>query len=181
MILLVSGLGLAEGVTHAGAQISAPAISRSDSLRNYVGGGASIGTHYNQEDNYFWGLTADYGRRLGPLWSVSSSLAFDQEHDRPPTGPKTVVNTFNLVVAINATVTRWLTLTTGVGKGFLDDDNPDQKLKFTDGDWATGLAAGILLPKPPFSDAWNLSVAWEWNLTKKAPSVSSDLAVSWSF
>ena len=77
---------------------------------------------------------------------------------------------------MNYVLSRLLTLTTGLGKGFLDDDNRDREMRFTSGDLGTGLALGINLP-----DLLGLSVAWEWNITQKEPTVSVDLTFGWSF
>jgi len=70
-----------------------------------------------------------------------------------------------------------------LGKGFLDDDNKDNKLEFTNGDLGTGIALGIKLPDFPWTDRDSivLSAAWEWNITEKEPSVSIDLTFGWSF
>ena len=181
-IVLVGTLALLAGGSAVRAQISAPAINRRGAFHNSVGVGASVGTPY-ERDAYFWGLSADYTRVIGLPWSVTASITFDQEHDQPQGAPKTVVNTFTFVLTINWSVARWVTLTTGLGKGFLDDDNPAKQLEFTSGDWSTGLAVGVSLPDLPFTvrDAFTLSAAWEYNLTKSEPMLSVDLGGSWSF
>jgi hypothetical protein len=175
VVLLVAAPG-------ATAQISAPAINRDAQFHNTVGVGASIGSPY-ERDAWFWGLSADYTRLIAGPWSASASLTFDQESDRSDSQAEAVVNTFTLVVTANWSAAHWMTLTTGLGKGFLDDDNSSGELQFTSGDWGTGIAAGFSLPDLPFTvrDAVSLSVAWEYNLTKREPIVSSDLAFSWSF
>ena len=181
-IVLVGTLALLASGSAARAQISAPAINRDVAFRNSVGVGVSVGSPY-QRDAYFWGLTADYTRVIGLPWSVTASITFDQEHEQPEGAPKTVVNTFTFVATINWSGTHWVTLTTGLGKGFLDDDNPAKRLELTNGDWSTGLAVGISLPDLPFTvrDAFTLSVAWEYNFTKNEPILSTDLGASWSF
>ena len=147
-IVLVGTLALLASGSAARAQISAPAINWDAAFHNSVGLGASVGTPY-ERDAYFWGLTADYTRVIGLPWSVTASITFDQEHDQPQAAPKTVVNTFTFVATINWSAARWITLTTGLGKGFLDDDNLAQQLAFTNGDLSTGLAVGLKLPDLP--------------------------------
>ena len=166
----------------ATAQVSAPAINRDASFYNSIGIGVSVGSPY-ERDAWFWGLSADYTRLISGPWSASASLTFDQESDRVDSHSESVVNTFTLVLTVNWSAARWATLTTGLGKGFLDDDNSSGNLEFTDGDWGTGIALGISLPDLPFTvrDAVGLSIAWEYNLTQREPIVSSDLAFSWSF
>jgi hypothetical protein len=181
-LVLPATLALLACVSTARAQVSAPAINRDVTFHNSVGFAGSVGTPYTR-DAYFWGLSADYTRVIAPPWSTTASIAFDQEHDQPQEGPKTVVNTFTIVATVNWSATRWVTLTTGVGKGVLNDDKPAKRLEFTNGDWSTGLAAGISLPDLPFTprDAFTLSLAWEYNLTKREPILSTDLGGSWSF
>jgi hypothetical protein len=181
-VVLAGTLAILACASGARAQISAPAINRDVDFHNSIGAGASVGSPY-QRDAYFWGLTVDYNRVIHLPWSVSASIAFDQEHEQPEAGPKAVVNSFTFVLTISWSAARWVTLTTGLGKGFLDDDNAANTLEFTSGDWGTGLAVGLSLPDLPFTprDAFTLSAAWEWNITKSEPIVSTDLGFSWSF
>ena len=182
-IALLATLASLAGVSTARAQISAPAINRDAVFDNSVGLGVSVGTPYTR-DAYFWGLSADYVRVIKLPWSVAASIMFDREHDKPQGDPETVVNTFTFALTVNWSAARWATLTTGLAKGFLDDDNPNQRLEFiTNGDWSTGLSLGISLPDLPFTvrDAFTLSAAWEYNLTKREPILSVDLGASWSF
>ncbi len=166
----------------ASAQVRAPAINRDAAFDNSIGVGVSVGSPY-ERDAWFWGLTADYTRLLAPPWSMSVSLAYDQESDSSGNQAEQIVNTFTLVATVNWSAARWVTLTTGLGKGFLDDAGSSGALGFTDGDWGTGIAAGISLPNLPFTvrDAVTLSVSWEYNLTNREPVVSTDLAFGWSF
>ncbi len=159
----------------ARAQIIAPAIDPEDPEKNIMAAGVSVGTPYLR-DAVFWGLSADYTRVIASRWSASFALTYDQEHDRPANRPSKTVNTFTAVGTVNYVLSRLLTLTTGLGKGFLDDDNRDREMRFTSGDLGTGLALGINLP-----DLLGLSVAWEWNITQKEPTVSVDLTFGWSF
>ena len=108
----------------AHAQITAPAVNRDVSFMNAFGLGASIGTPY-QRDAYFWGLTLDYMRVIRRPWSVTTSLNFDQEHEE---GSSPAVNTFTLVATINWSASRLFTFTTGLGKGFIDDNNSERSV-----------------------------------------------------
>ena len=95
---------------------------------------------------------------------MSLALTYDQERDRPRNRPSKTVNAFAAVGTVDCTLSRLLTVTTGLGLGFLDDDNSDRELRFTRGDLATGIATGFNLP-----GRWGLSVAWEWNVTDQEP------------
>ena len=175
IVVLIAILVTCASPATAAAQVSAPALDPDSPTSNVISIGASVGSPYTR-DAVFWGLSGDYTRVLTARWSVSASLTYDQEHDRPESGPAKRVNTLSAVGTINYTVLRGVTLTTGLGQGFLDDDNADRELRFTRGDLSTGIAAGIKLP-----GRWGLSVAWEWNLTQKEPMVSTDLTYGWSF
>lgn len=174
LILCVSVVWLA-GVEESAAQISAPAIDRDAPTTNLVSVGASVGTPYRR-DAVFWGLSTDYTRVVNPRWSFSAALTYDQEHDRRKDGSSGTVNSFTAVGTVNYTVLSRLTLTTGLGRGFLNDDNPERDLRFTGGDVGTGVAGGVALP-----GRWGLSVAWEWNITQKEPSISVDVTYGWGF
>jgi hypothetical protein len=91
------------------------------------------------------------------------------------------VNTFTGVATVDYSFLRWLTVSTGIGKGFASDDKGS--LRFEDGDWSTGVSFGISLPDLPFTarDSVSLSLAWEWNITESDPSVSMDISFGWSF
>ena len=181
-VTLLATAMLAVGASGAAAQIRAPAINRDAVFNHSIGVGVSVGSPY-ERDAWFWGLAADYTRLIAPPWSVSASLTYDRESNTTGGQTELVVNTFSLVLTVNWSAARWVTLTTGLGKGFLDDANSSGGLEFTDGDWGTGIAAGISLPDLPFTvrDAVTLSVSWEYNLTIREPLVSTDLAFGWSF
>jgi len=166
----------------AAAQVSTPSFSREPGFKQAVSFGASVGSPYLR-DAYFWGLTADYTRLIAPSWTVTISLAYDQEHERLANDKRSVVNTLGLVTVVNYNLTTWVAATAGVGKGFLDDDNSTTTLRLTDGDWGAGVAFGLSLPYQPFSGhgSLGLSGAWEYNLTKKEPQVSFDLSFGWSW
>ena len=163
----------------AQAQIHAPAVNLELGFKNVVAFGGSVGSPYTR-DAYFWGVTADYTRLLDRRWSTTLSLAFDREFERRQAQPTKLVNTLTVIGTFNYGLTRWLTATTGLGKGIVDDDNRDRKMRFTDGDWSTGVALGFSLPDLPFTnrDAVVFSTAWEWNITQAEPSVSVDLGIS---
>ena len=166
----------------AAAQVSTPSFSREPGFSQAVSFGASVGSPYLR-DAYFWGLTGDYTRCIADGWTATISLAYDQEHERMANDKRSVVNTLSLVTMVNYNLTSWLTATTGVGKGFLDDDNSTTTLRFTNGDWGTGVALGFSLPYQPLSrhGSLGLSGAWEYNLTKREPQISLDLSLGWSW
>ena len=175
MRVFLTALMLLTGGVLANAQVIAPAVDPRSDPSNLVAVGGSVGTPYRR-NAAFWGLSAGYTRVVASRWSVSADLTYDQEHDRPANSPDTTVNTLTAVGTVNYSMSRHLTLTTGLGLGFLDDDNDEGELRFTRRDLGTGIAAGVNLP-----GRWGLSVAWEWNSTQKEPMVSTDLTYGWSF
>ena len=128
---------------------------------------------------WFWGFAVDYGRALDERWSLGLSLAYDQETERR-TGPDKVVNTLSLIGTVSYAVTEHVSLTTGLGKGFADDDNSGQSFKFADGPWSTGVAVGLTLP---LKDNLFLfaSGAYEYNLSEGETSISFDFGLSLAF
>jgi hypothetical protein len=69
-------------------------------------------------------------------------------------------------------------LTTGLGKGFADTDNPAGTIQLTNGDLGTGICFGIATPGlPQFErDSLGFSISYEYNIMQKETSLSFDVS-----
>ena len=94
-----------------------------------------------------------------------------------------MIDTFTALGTVSYKMKEWVSLTTGLGKGFADNDNPSSTMKLTDADWATGVAVGLQAPPltGSFRDSFGLSAAYEYNISKKETSLSIDVTVGWVF
>lgn len=164
------------------AQIVAPPIS-TPIYKNFFSIGGSAGLPYKQDDTWFWSVSASYTRLIKMPWSATIGMSFDQGRSNPSGEPKSVVNGFSLFSTINYSFLKVLTASTGFGKVIITDNNDNSDIKFTDGDWITGLALGVSLPDLPFTarDSVGLGVSWLWNINEEEPSLSLDLSIGWSF
>jgi len=70
---------------------------------------------------------------------------------------------------------RW-SVGSGIGKGFIDDSNPEGKLEFNDGDWSTGITFGYR-----WGEHIGSSLNAEYNLSRSEYLLSFDLSWSWGF
>ena len=122
------------------AQIYGPAALKIDEYRHVVSSGGSYGAMLQRPAD-FWGLTAGYAYQLSGPWALSPSLSYDKETDRSKDNPS-IVNTFTFIGTISYFLTEKFSLTTGLAKGFMDDDNQEKKINGVNGDWSTGLALG---------------------------------------
>ena len=176
---LMAGLFLVSKPSQA--QFRSPAIERDTVFKHSLSIGPSIGA-IMERDAWFWGMSAGYAYQLNGPWALSPSLAYDQEMEQKTTG-EGIVNSFTLVGTISYFITQKLSLTTGLAKGFIDDDNRDKVFRLANGDWSTGLALGYNLPDLPFWErgSYGLSVSYEYNITKSEFSLSVDLNIGLSF
>ncbi len=149
---------------------------------NSVGAGGSVGSFYDK-GSYFFGVGFDYGRVLKGPWSFGLGVAWDREIEKPSDKPSKQINSWTLIPTITYLLNSRFSLSTGVGQGFADDDNPERKMRFKKGNLGTGVVLGISLPDMPFleRDAIGLSVSWEYTFGEKQPSISTDLAMSFGF
>jgi len=132
-----------------------------------------------QRDAWFWGLSIDYGRILEKEWAVNGALSWDRE--KKETGVS--VETYTFVATVSWIITERFSLTTGLAKGFADNDNKEAKMQFTNADLGTGLAIGISLPELKFwaLETVALSVSYEYNISASETDVSLDLTTGISF
>lgn len=74
-------------------------------------------------------------------------------------------------------------MTTGIGQGFADDDNPSRGMRFTRGSLGTGIVLGIGLPDLPWLSpgSTTLSIPWEYTFGESQPSLSVDLGMGFGF
>ncbi len=175
-VVLATG-GLFPGST-AVAQIATPPRA-TEAYVNGVGAGLSIGEQVNR-DATFWGWSVEYSRYLSDRWTFGTALTWDEETEEFPDKPDAVTATFTAVASISYSVTDRFSLTTGLGKGFANDDNPEGKMKFSNGDLGTGIVAGYAFP---ISNRRSISasLAYEFNLTQNERSISVDVSYGWSF
>ncbi len=176
--LIASGLVAS---ADAWAQISAPARPAGE-YKNAFSFGLSYGAQ-NDRDAWFWGWSADYNRQLPGRWIAAAAIAWDEETERFDDRPNQIVRTFTAIGSVSYELSRRFSLTTGLGKGFADSDNPSGSMRFTDGDLGTGIVLGFATPGLPryVRDSIGISVAYEYNIDQKETSLSLDVTFGWSF
>ena len=181
LLIVIVLLIHAKGIT----QITTPALKADTSFKNNVGFGLSYGIMLQRPAN-FWGGTISYTRSLPKRFSITTSLAFDQENDRSNTENSPydeITNTFNIMATANYFISRKWSVSTGIAKGIIDDGNSSKQFEFTDGNWATGISFGYALPDFPFwnRESLNISGALEYNITKNEFMLSIDLGFGISY
>ncbi len=178
-------VGIIIGSTYCSsfAQISTAALNRENNLNYGLGFGISTGVPIGK-DAYFVGASLDFIKPLGSKLGMSSSLAFDSERAKETMQPDDkIVNTFTLIVAVSYLVLPKLSIATGFGQGFIDDDNINKRMQFSLADLGTGVAFGYLFGKKDSNSnkAVSLSLTFEYNLTTSDVSISTDLAIGFGF
>lgn len=108
---------------------------------------------------------------------------WDHETEYFSDKPNIEMDSFTVAGMLSYSALNWLSASTGVGKGFANTDNSKEELKFTSGDWATGIILVPGTPDLPFleRDSIALSLYYEYNLSQDETSVSVDLSFGWSF
>ncbi len=165
----------------ADAQIGSPPRPVAP-FKNSAAFGLSYGVN-NTRDATFWGWSADYNRQLGGRWFGATSIMWDRETEKVAAAPDPEVDTFAAAVTISYSLTKRLAITTGLGKGFADTDNPSGSMRLTNGDLATGIVLGWSTPglRHFERDSIAFSVAYESNIPKNETTLSFDVAFGWSF
>ncbi len=136
-----------------------------------------------ERDAIFWGFTLDYARRTSNRLVVSGSVAWDRETESFTNKPDNTVRSYTAVGTLSYLLTERMSLTTGLGKGFADDDNSGKAMQFTNGDLSTGIVFGYAMDGFPFfaRDSVSISAAYEYNIDKNETMISIDLAFGWGF
>ena len=108
---------------------------------------------------------------------------WDRETEYFSDKPNIEVESFTAAGMLSYSVLDCLSASTGVGKGLANTDNSKKEMKFTSGDWATGIFHVLGTPGLPFleRDSIALSLNYEYNLSEDETSVSVDLSFGWSF
>ena len=172
---------LLAGTSDSVAQISAPARPAAN-YRNSVAAGLSYGFQ-NERDADFWGWSLGYNRSLGGAWFGEAAVTWDLETEKRVAEPDREVRSFTALGTITYAINSWLSLTSGLGKGFASTDNTQREMRFESGDVSTGLAVGFATPGLPWidRDSIGFSASYEYNFTQKETSLSFDVTFGWSF
>lgn len=151
-------------------------------FKNSAAFGLSYGVN-NSRDADFWGWSAEYSRQVGTRWFAAGSIMWDRETEEVDAAPNVEVDTFTAAGTISYGLTERLAITTGLGKGFADTDNPSKAMQFTNGDLSTGIVFGWSTPglKHFERDSVAFSLAYEYNFTQDETTLSFDVAFGWSF
>ena len=153
-------------------------VSRDTVRPNNINIGISYGEIIEKRNAYFYGIAAEYSRKLKNLPAgVGAGIMWDSETDRSQIEP---VRTFTGALTASYLLSDKFSLATGLAKGFIDDDNPQKDYKFTDGDWSSGIIVAYIIPTGKASFI-GLTTSLEYNLSQKEPSISLDLsyALNW--
>lgn len=147
---------------------------------------AAFGLSYgviNTRDADFWGWSVEASRQLGGRWFAAASIMWDSETEKVAAAPDPEVDTFTAAMTISYSLNKRLAISTGLGKGFADTDNPSGSMRFTNGDLSTGIVLGLSTPgsRRFERDSIAFSVAYEYNITQNETSLSFDVAFGWSF
>ena len=163
------------------AQFATPPRPQEDYL-NAAGFGLSYGA-VNERDADFWGWSVEFSRKLRGPWIGAVAVMWDRESEEVPGARDKEVESFTASATISYSITDRISLTTGLGKGFADTNNPSQSMKFTNGDWVTGIVVGYATSgfQRWDRDSISYSVAYEYNLKNNETSVSFDVSFGWSF
>lgn len=162
-------------------QIHAPAIASHKGHDATIGGGISSGLML-QRNAFFYGGTIDYSKYINDLFTATASMAYDQERDKTEVN-KSIVNTFTFIGSMSYALSKSVVVSTGLAKGFADDDNKAKNISFTNADLSTGISFGYAFPKINQSQnkTYSISTSLEYNITKSEFSVSVDLGIGFSF
>lgn len=108
---------------------------------------------------------------------------WDRETEQFAAAPDKEIDSFTAAATISYALTERVSLTTGLGKGFADTNNPSQSMDFTNGDLATGIVIGYSTPglRRLARDSVVFSLAYEYNIDQNETTVSIDVAFGWSF
>ena len=163
----------------ASAQIGAAPLPLPE-YDNSVSFGLSYGSQIDR-DAEFWGWSGDYGRRIFDRWVLAGAITWDRETERKQDEPDARTETFNAIGTISYALNEWVSLTTGLSKGFADTSR-GSGMRFTNGDWGTGVAVGFSTPGPLFDrDSVGFSASYEYNISQHETGFSVDVTFGLSF
>lgn len=162
-------------------QLHAPAIASHKGHNSTIGWGISSGIIL-QRNAYFLGGTLDYSKYINDNFTVTTSLTYDQEREKTKAIDNTT-NTFTIIGSVSYTLSKSMVVSTGLAKGFADDDNNEKNIMFANADWSTGVSFGYAFPKINQSQnkIYSISSSLEYNITKSEFSISVDLGIGFSF
>lgn len=149
-------------------------------FNNTFGFAVSGGVFFNKEA-VFWGLTIDYSRVFKKRWIIDLSMGLDQEHTNKDNNEELVVNTLSPSVAFGYVITPKFAMGIGLGKGLLDDDNEENKLKFNkNGGWTIGLLGALTIYQKGHH-GFDISAGLEQGLTDPETDFTVELGYGYSF
>ena len=163
------------------AQINAPAIRMDSTFKNCLNFGPSFGVMLDRNAQY-WGLSLGYSRLIKSKWALTPAVAYDQEFDYTTTEGG-IINTFTFMATATYFLNQYWSVTSGLAKGIVDDDNSTKSLLWVNGDISTGLSIGRSIPNFAFwsRDSFAVSSAIEYNFSKQEFSFSIDLVAGLSW
>ncbi|MCA0933400.1 hypothetical protein LCM02_13135 [Lutimonas saemankumensis] len=147
-------------------------ISRNEEKRNLVSLSGSYG-EFIERDAWFYGFNGEFSRRLQNIpIGFAGSLMWDQEKD---VKKDKIVSTFTAAITGSYLISDRWSVGTGLGKGFMDTNNPEKKYKWADGDWSTALFFGYQIPLN-LKSSLGISASYEYNMSANETSLSIDIS-----
>jgi hypothetical protein len=128
-------------------QINAQSLTiPSNGYKNSIGTSISTGIFIDKAA-VFWGCSVDYSYIINDKIILLFGFAYDQEYKtEKKENEHDVIQTITPNIAFGYALSNKFALGIGLGKGVLDTDNPNQKLKFTsDGNLTAGLLFSITM------------------------------------
>ncbi|MBB6462698.1 hypothetical protein [Flammeovirga kamogawensis] len=139
--------------------------------KNTIGFASSYGEQLDR-NAYFYGFSLDYGRRIKDSpFSIGTVLMWDNEIEK-----KEIIEenaTFSVAVTVSYAITKKWSIGTGIGKGVMENDNPQKEYQWVNGDWSTGIISSYQFNLG--GKVFNVSASYEYNITQKETSFSIDL------
>ena len=146
---------------------------------NELGFGVSYGVKLNKDARFF-GYAPDYVRVLSEKWLLNVSFAYDKDTEFKKDS-KEVTESWTPSIMIGYQLNTRLAVGVGLGHGLIENKDG--------GGWTSvKLGKDLTVATAIATSLWSkgrhglsLSVSYEYNISEKAPSISTDLGYSWAF